>query len=252
MGLAPHGSGVADAVQRVQGPAEHRRVTRRRPQGADGARDRHGERRGTLVCHVAQHPVQGGARLGGRPGRHMRDQGVRRRRADQTDERDGHEHGGQQGEDRVVRQRRGPVRHVVVPHRHRRATQRRPQPGPGHRPVVRQGAVSVSVSVVVVAFAGGGGRGGGGGGDGSGDLVRRPGSQGVLVSVGGRPTASAGVPARAGHGPRSSHRRPRSLPGESWIRCVRGRSARSSRRGRVRSRRPSRAMSWPRRRPPRR
>ncbi len=64
----------------------------------------------------------------------MRDQVVGDAGTDQSDQGDGHQHGRQQGEDRVVRQCRRPVGHVVPPHRHRGPAQRRPPdpPGPVH------------------------------------------------------------------------------------------------------------------------
>ena len=115
-----------DAVHGVHCPAEDAQVTPSRPQGSRPADEYQRPCRRRLFGHLPQGAAQQSARLG-RDGlcQAVDDLGLGRGHGE-TEDREDHQQQREQGQNRVVGQRGGPVRHVVVPDGHRCPAQCRP------------------------------------------------------------------------------------------------------------------------------
>ncbi len=129
--LAPRRAVVLRTVHGVQGPAEHREIAARRPQGADHGAAHHHPRRGALMRHGHQRPAHGRPGVGRGEGGQVVDELLGGRGIGQPDQRHRDDQRGQQRQDRVVGQARRPVRHIVVPDGHRRTAQCGAALGPG-------------------------------------------------------------------------------------------------------------------------
>jgi hypothetical protein len=112
----------------VQRPAEDAQIAGPRPQGSRSSEDDQRPCRRRLSGHLLQGVAQQSAGRDRSGLRHAVDDLRPGRGHGQTQDREDHQQQGEQGQDRVIGQRSGPVRDVVVPDGHRRPAQRRPPP----------------------------------------------------------------------------------------------------------------------------